>query len=89
MRLGDCYFVNGDYQPAIDAYSRVVQSRAPKSDYAAYQIAMSNGLIGNTERKIQDLSGFTTRYPKSGLKDDALFELGNTYIKSERNVLKY
>ncbi|MEN8798887.1 MAG: tetratricopeptide repeat protein, partial [Flavobacteriaceae bacterium] len=83
MRLGDCYFVTGRYQSAIDSYKRVVENNGAKRDYASFQMAMSQGFIGNTRAKIEELKSFVSRYPNSKLQDDALFELGNTYVRSE------
>ncbi len=84
MRLGDSYFVTGNYQSAITAYRKVLEVGGSKRDYAAYQIAMSTGLVGNTTGKIEELKSFETRYPSSKLKDDALIELANTYIKADQ-----
>ncbi len=83
MRLGDCYFVTGRYQSAIDAYRQVVDNRGAKRDYASYQMAISQGFIGNIRAKIEELKSFVSRYPNSKLQDDALFELGNTYVRAE------
>lgn len=83
MRLGDSYFVLGQYQNAINSYRSVVQNGGAKRDYASYQIAMSTGFIGNTAGKIDELNSFITRYPNSKLRDDALFELGSTYIRAD------
>ena len=38
-------------------------------------------------RKLKKLEQFINRYPNSGLRDDAFYELGNTYVKS-RNIAK-
>ncbi|MGI9548342.1 MAG: tetratricopeptide repeat protein [Flavobacteriaceae bacterium] len=84
MRLGDSYFVTGNYHNAINSYKTVVQNAGSKRDYASYQIAMSNGFVGNTKAKIDELNSFISRYPNSNLKDDALFELGSTYIRSDQ-----
>ena len=90
MRLGDSYFVTANYQPAISAYREVLKVGGSKKDYATFQIAMSNGLLGNTSGKIEELKSFESRYPSSKLKDDALIELANTYIKTnqENNGLR-
>ncbi len=84
MRLGDSYFVTGQYQNAIEAYKDVVENRGAKRDYASFQMAMSQGFIGNTSAKIEELKSFVSRYPNSKLQDDALFELGNTYVRAEQ-----
>lgn len=84
MRLGDSYFVSSNYTSALRAYEKAAKVNGPERDYAAFQKAMCYGFMGNTNSKIDGLSQFVTRYPKSSLRDDALFELGNTYVKAKR-----
>ncbi len=81
LRLGDGYFVSSDYNNAINAYDKAIQLHKIESDYAAFQKAMSQGYAGNTNSKISELESFITTYDRSGLRDDALYELGNTYVK--------
>ena len=92
MRLGDSYFASGNYQSAIDAYQKVINAGETKLDYAAYQIAMSNGFLGNNQGKINALEEFGARYPSSRLNDDVLLELGNSYVKNnngEKGIQTY
>jgi len=87
MRLGDSYFVSSNYTSALGAYDKAAKFNGPERDYAAFQKAMCQGFMGNTTAKIDGLSQFVPRYPKSSLRDDALFELGNTYIKDNRESI--
>ncbi len=84
VRLGDSYFVTSKYQPAIEAYSKYIDGNGSERDYAAFQIAISNGFVGKNDTKIAELKGFINRFPNSTLKDDVLFELGNSYIRENR-----
>jgi len=84
MRLGDSYFVSSDYNAALKAYDRASKFNGPERDYAAFQKAMCYGFLGNTSSKIDNLSQFMGRFQKSSLRDDALFELGNTYVKTNQ-----
>ncbi|PCE64422.1 tetratricopeptide repeat protein [Sediminicola luteus] len=82
MRLADCYFVTSKYWPALETYNLVLSKPgASGKDYATYQKALSYGFVDRVEKKIGELRGFDARYPKSRFKEEALFELGNTYIK--------
>ncbi len=81
LRLGDGHFVNTNYNAAINAYNKAINLNEIETDYAAFQIAMSNGYLGKNNDKIQGLEAFVTSYQRSGLRDDALYELGNSYIK--------
>ncbi|MEM1257241.1 MAG: tetratricopeptide repeat protein, partial [Bacteroidota bacterium] len=84
MRLGDSYFVSSNYNAALKAYDKASKVNGPERDYAAFQKAMCSGFLGNNSSKIDDLSQFVDRYPKSSLRDDALFELANTYVKANK-----
>ena len=87
LRLGDSYFVNSDYSQAIAAYEEASKMNSPERDYAAFQKAISVGFLGNNAKKIEGLNEFLERYPRSSLRDDALFELGNTYIKTDNETM--
>ena len=82
MRLGDSYFVSSRYRPAIEAYDQALATGSPERDYAAYQKAISFGFLGQEQTKREALDTFIGRFPNSSLKDDALFELGNSYVQS-------
>ncbi|NJB37344.1 tetratricopeptide repeat protein [Croceivirga sp. JEA036] len=86
IRLGDTYFVSSNYNGAIKAYDKASSYNGPERDYAAYQVAMSNGFLGKNSEKISQLASFNTYHPKSSLRDDALFELANTYIKTNKET---
>jgi len=81
MRLGDSYFVTSKYQKAIASYDKASKVNGPERDYATFQKAICNGFLGKRQTKIDALNQFLDRFPRSSLRDDALFELGNTYIK--------
>ena len=81
LRLGDGYFVSSNYGQAIDAYDKAINLNQIESDYPAFQKAMSYGYLGRINEKVNDLNTFINSYNNSGLRDDALYELGNTYVK--------
>ncbi|MFI0431018.1 tetratricopeptide repeat protein [Mariniflexile sp. HMF6888] len=82
LRLGDAYFVSSDYKNAINAYENAIKLSANDADYAFFQKAISVGYVGQESKKIKELEQFITEYPKSKLRDDAMYELGNTYVKA-------
>ncbi|SFF94900.1 Tetratricopeptide repeat-containing protein [Salegentibacter agarivorans] len=79
LRLGDTYFVSSQYWPAIEAYDEAL-SLSGDNDYAAFQKAMSYGFIDRRDTKISDLKSFINQYSRSSFRDDAMYELGNTYV---------
>ena len=87
VRLGDSYFVTSKYWPAIEAYNQALEANGPEKDYAAFQKAVSYGFVDRGETKLEELNSFVSRFPASSLKDDALFELGNSYVKSGQENL--
>ncbi len=84
LRLGDSHFVSAKYWPAMEAYNKAIEMKGVDSDYAAFQKAISYGFVSRNEKKIEDLNIFIKNYPKSQLRDDAMFELGNTYVAEEK-----
>ncbi|MFD0976260.1 tetratricopeptide repeat protein [Salinimicrobium gaetbulicola] len=80
VRLGDSYFVNSSYWPAMEAYNSAISMNGTQNDYAAFQKAISYGFVNRNESKIEALGDFLNRYPRSSYRDDASYELGNTYV---------
>ncbi len=81
LRLGDGHFVSSDYRKAIEAYERAIKMNEIETDYAFFQKAISHGYINEGSQKIEQLNTFINTYKKSTLRDDALYELGNSYVK--------
>lgn len=84
LRLGDGYFVSSEYESAIKAYQNAINLNEIDSDYPAFQRAISIGYAGKYSEKIKALNQFVAQYPKSNLRDDALYELGNSYVKENK-----
>ena len=84
LRLGDSYFVSSKYWPAIEAYNKALEGNGSEKDYAAFQKALSYGFVDRVATKMEELNAFITKYPKSTLKDDVLFELGNSYVRANK-----
>ncbi len=82
LRLGDGHFVSSEYSNAIKAYNNAIKLSEIDSDYAFFQKAISAGYIGQASKNIKELEQFIVDYPKSKLRDDALYELGNSYVKA-------
>ena len=82
LRLGDGYFVSSEYNNAINAYQKAININEIEPDYAFFQKAISYGYIGQGDKKIEELNEFIDNYSTSSLTDDALYELGNSYVKN-------
>ncbi len=79
LRLGDSYFVTSQYWPAMENYNAAAEMGGD-NDYADFQKAISYGFVDRPEKKVEELIAFAKKYPKSVYRDDALYELGNTYV---------
>src|SRR5690554_30426 len=82
LRLGDGNFVTGKYWVAMETYNKTIEMKGTDADYASYQKAISYGFVDRNNRKIEDLEAFLVKFPKSQYRDDAMFELGNTYTNT-------
>ena len=87
LRLADCRFVTSKYAAALDAYTKVIESKGVDADYAYFQKAISYGFMAKNDKKIEELNAFLQVYPKSEYRDDVLFELANTYVSENKNDL--
>lgn len=79
-RLGDCYYALKQYENAILAYKKTLDSFKNRSDYATFQIGIIYGIIHNPFDKIKNLKTLINNYSTSTLRDDALFEIATTYV---------
>ena len=80
LRLGDCNFVLTKYWPAMDAYSKAIDLKSVDVDYALFQRAICYGFVNKNDKKIEELTSFSLKFPKSQYADGAIFELGSTYV---------
>ncbi len=85
LRLGDSYFVTSQYWPAMENYNAAIEMGEAGTDYAQFQKAISYGFVDRSDKKIEELIAFVKKYPKSVYRDDAYYELGNTYVAQNKN----
>ena len=84
LRAGDCHFKNKQYSDAIIYYDEAVKRQYEGFEYALYQKAMIKGLQSNNLGKTDDLESLVSKYPNSRFTDEALFQLGDTYVQMDR-----
>ncbi len=87
LRLGDSRFVTSKYWPAMDAYNKAIDMKGIDADYAAFQKALSYGFVSRNDKKIDDFNKFLVNFKTSQYRDDALYELGNTYVTENKTEL--
>lgn len=85
LRLGDSRFITSKYWPALEAYNKSIALNESGQDYATFQKSMSYGFIQKSSEKIAGLESFSSKFPRSTYRDDALYELGNIYVSQDKN----
>ncbi len=85
LRLADAYFGLKNYTTAIETYTKIINKKSAGADYAQYQTAMSLGFLNKNSEKITALLSLINTYATTSYKDDALFQLGNTYALEKDN----
>ena len=80
IRLGDCFFMERNYDNAINYYDLATRVGRRNADYALYQQGLCYGAKGNVNQKIAMLNDMLQSYPSTPYYDQALFEIGNTYL---------
>lgn len=84
-RLGDCYYLQSDYNEAMKYYDRVINAKGRDADYATFQKAMSYGAMSKYHEKLTYLNQIFEKYKDSPLAPKALFEVGQTYLVCDNN----
>lgn len=80
IRLGDCFFVDRNYDQAINYYDLATRISRRNADYALFQQGLCYGAKGNSNQKINMLNEMLQTYPSTNNYDKALYEIGNTHL---------
>lgn len=83
LRIADALFAQKDYAAAASAYEEVsmINYQLGTVVYAAYQCAVSYGLIHDMDKKISILEGIMDRKEDTPLYSKAVYELGRSYVQ--------
>ncbi|MDR2970976.1 MAG: tetratricopeptide repeat protein [Bacteroidales bacterium] len=79
LRLADCQFMQKKLTQAISNYDKCAKLEQPNSDYALFQIAVLQGYQKELTKKETTLCNLLLKYPNTGFKMEAEFELASTY----------
>ncbi|MBL4655985.1 MAG: tetratricopeptide repeat protein [Bacteroidia bacterium] len=85
MRSADCSFILKKYDDAVKYYNQVIIDTSTGTDYALFQKALILGLQNNPEGKIKTMYDVVNAHSESPYVDDALYEIGNTYLVINMN----
>lgn len=84
-RIGDCYFIQRQYNNAITSYNNSLKISNKNADYIYFQQAMGYGALGKSKEKINSLNTLIVRHQKSVYYDRAIYEMGLTQLNSNDN----
>ena len=84
-RIGDCYFYERNFTQANIFYNKAINLNPTNSDYALFQSAFVIGLQKNYNSKISKLEKLIDSYPTSEYIDDAIYEIGRSYLMLDNN----
>lgn len=82
-RMGDIEYSNRQYWRAIEYYDQAAKLKTPQRYYSAFQRAMMLGMVDRTQRKIESLTDIANA-GDSPYTGDAMYELGRTYIATQK-----
>ncbi len=85
LRSGDCFYVQRRYEEAIEKYDQAIALETADMDYAYYQKAIAQGVIGDYQGKSQSLKQLISKTPSSAYADEATWELANTFLLMDNN----
>ncbi len=80
LRAGDCLFKQNKYEEAALFYDQSIDRKQQGFVYALYQKSLIEGLLARPYEKVLLLEDLTQKYPLSEYADDALLQLGDTYL---------
>ena len=79
LRLADVQFMQKKLPQAITNYDKCAKMEQQNADYALYQMAILYGFQKELNKKVTTLDLLLNKYPKTGYRPEAEFELASTY----------
>ncbi len=79
-RQADCLYAQRNFRKAELTYLDAVNASPNTGDYGLFQSAYVSGVLKNYATKISRLSRLVANYPKSEYVDEALYEMGRSYL---------
>ncbi|MDR2885513.1 MAG: tetratricopeptide repeat protein [Rikenellaceae bacterium] len=82
-RMGDVKYSGRSFWQAIEEYDKIIKLGTQQKYYGQWRRAFTLGLVDRTPRKIESLQEII-RDGKGEWVDEAMYELGRTYMTQER-----
>lgn len=85
-RRADCDFARRNYKGAVRFYQNQLEEFfSPDKVYPYFQQALALGLSGDAAMKVEVLSSVMDARPDVPLYNEAMYELGRSYMETDRN----
>ena len=84
LREADALFMQKDFNRAAPLYKKAATGSGRDAEYARLQLAIVYGLQGNTAEKARLLQSLMSNTPPSLYANDARYELGITYMETNK-----
>jgi TolA-binding protein len=83
-RLGDCWFMLGNFSSASDEYEHAVHLGKTDNEYCLYQKAICSGREKKYQEKINDLKSLMEQFPNSSYLKGSHLEIAESYIRDNQ-----
>lgn len=80
LRIADCLYYTGKPENALAKYAEAINQGCQSVDYAAFQHANMQGMLGRNKQKIDELNEMMHKYPQSLWLPSAMLEKAQTYL---------
>ena len=81
LRIGDCFYIDKDYDRAVTAYGRALESGTTQQQYARFQQARCKGLDGDAVGAVAGMTALLDAHPETTFKGDALTAIGKFEVE--------
>ena len=82
-RIADCHFYQRGFDAAEEYYAKAANTYNKNADYSLYRYAQIQSLKNNPTGSINTLKRLVSKFPDSPHTEQALYEMGRSYIKQE------
>ena len=83
-RLGDCWFMLGNFSSASDEYEHAIHLSKADNEYCLYQKAICSGRQKKYQEKIADLKLLLQKFPGSTHMKTSYLEIAEAYVRDNQ-----
>ena len=83
-RIADCHFYQREFNTAGEYYTKAANTFNKNADYSLYRYAQIQSLKNNHVESQNTLKRLISKFPGSPHTEQALYEMGRSYIKQEK-----